>query len=362
MKVLVINGSPRGDAGNTIHITNAFLKGMSMIRKDDEVERVNLIDKNIGFCRGCFYCWNNMEGRCSQHDDMDELREKFKNADLVIWSTPVHTFGMSALMKNFLDRLLPLHLGTMEERDDGGDQHIARYNKTAKQHVLIATCGFYSYTNNVEAIEKHFEIMHKGRLETIICCEGALFHIQHPDIIRRANQYLNVARRAGKEYAFSGHISEESKEQLRKRFYARTEYHILANHHWTIPEPGMTEEQLEEKRIINVIHCMGALMNRESFTGDMPGVAEFDVWDKAYKAQLHIRAERLRVVLDREEFLPPNLIIRVESGRLFELDEKIRFNRQMNTDSGTQEFSGTQAIVNRMLMSMKTGRCVTVKI
>lgn len=360
MKVLVINGSPRGDAGNTIHITNAFLRGMSMIRQD-EVERVNLVDRNIGFCRGCFHCWNSAEGTCIQHDDMDELRVKFREADLVIWSTPVHTFGMSALMKNFLDRLLPLHLGTMEERDDGGDQHICRYDKGAKKHVLIATCGFYSYTNNVEALEKHFEIMHKGRLETIICCEGALFHIRHPDIIRRANQYLNIARRAGKEYAFSGKISDRSKEQLRKRFYARTEYHILANHHWVVPEIGMSEEVYTRKRLVSVIHCMGALMNRDKFT-DGTGVAEYEVPDRDFRAQLHLRADGMKVVTDEAEFLPPHLLIRVDSQRLFDLDQQVRNNRKLPTDNADVGFRGTQSIVDRMLWGMKNGQCPAIRL
>lgn len=360
MKILVINGSPRGDSGNTIHITNAFLRGMKMIR-EDEVERVNLADRNIGFCKGCFHCWNTPEGTCIQHDDMDELREKFREADLVIWSTPVHTFGMSALMKNFLDRLLPLHLGTMEERDDGGDQHICRYNKGAKKHVLIATCGFYSYTNNVEALVKHFEIMHKGRLETILCCEGALFHIQHPDIIRRANQYLNVARRAGKEYAFSGRIDEKTKEALQKRFFPRTEYHTLANYHWVVQRDGMSDEEYIRQRMIAVIQCMGALMDRDRLTGET-GVAEFEVPDRNFKAQLRLRAEKMEVITDPEAFTSPHIRIVVKSERLFQLDRQVRNNDLGSADRSEASFRGTRTIVDRILLAMENHQCVAVNL
>ena len=360
MKVLVINGSPRGEAGNTYHITNAFLMGMSMIREDD-VEVVNLIDRNIGFCRGCFHCWNNEEGVCIQHDDMDELRPKFQAADIVIWSTPVHTFGMSALMKNFLDRLLPLHLGTMEERDDGGDEHICRYNKGVKKHVLIASCGFYSYVNNVEALEKHFEIMHKGRLETIICCEGALFRIHHSDVVRRANQYLTVVRRAGKEYAYSGQIADTTKEQLRHRFYNRTEYHILANHHWTVPREGMTDEEYKLRKLTDVIHCMGALMNRDRFTKE-PGVAEFDVTDLDFKAQIRLTVEKLEIVTDPQSFLPCHIRIEVSSERLIELDRYVRSGQSHSIHGSKAGFHGTQAIVNRMLWAIQNGQCATIRL
>ena len=103
MKVLVLNGSPKAERSNTLNITKAFLKGFPA---DTEVEQVNLYKKDIKPCLGCFSCWSRTPGQCVIKDDMQDIYEKIKAADIVIESFPLYFFGMPSQMKATTDRCL----------------------------------------------------------------------------------------------------------------------------------------------------------------------------------------------------------------------------------------------------------------
>ncbi|KIR03755.1 iron-sulfur flavoprotein [Lachnospiraceae bacterium TWA4] len=48
------------------------------------------------------------DGVCVLKDDMQELIELFKKADVVVFATPVYFYGISAPMKTFIDRMYPI--------------------------------------------------------------------------------------------------------------------------------------------------------------------------------------------------------------------------------------------------------------
>ena len=54
MKILVLNGSPKKKS-DTFRMTDAFLKGLNR-EHQHEVHIVNVIEKKIAPCRGCFGC------------------------------------------------------------------------------------------------------------------------------------------------------------------------------------------------------------------------------------------------------------------------------------------------------------------
>ena len=47
MKILLINGSPKGDRSNTLKLSKAFLEGILEIDKDAEIRQMNLSEKKI---------------------------------------------------------------------------------------------------------------------------------------------------------------------------------------------------------------------------------------------------------------------------------------------------------------------------
>ena len=55
MKILVLNGSPKRELSDTMHITRAFLEGMNETAHQ-EIHIIHVIDKCIEPCTGCFSC------------------------------------------------------------------------------------------------------------------------------------------------------------------------------------------------------------------------------------------------------------------------------------------------------------------
>ena len=58
-------------------------------------------------------------GDCLVDDDMKELMLKFINSDLVIMATPVNVDNVTAIMKMFLERLIPFSDHHFEYDENG---------------------------------------------------------------------------------------------------------------------------------------------------------------------------------------------------------------------------------------------------
>ena len=100
-KVLVIKGSMRAN-GNSAALADEFIRGA----KDNggEVSEVVLKDKQIKDCLGCGACQRN-GGQCVQKDDMADVIESLKDADMVVFASPIYWFDITAQEKAAIDRL-----------------------------------------------------------------------------------------------------------------------------------------------------------------------------------------------------------------------------------------------------------------
>lgn len=103
-KVLIISSSAR-KGGNSDTLCDQYMLGAQAA--GHQVEKVRLAEKEIGFCRGCLAC--EKTGSCIQKDDMAELLEKLKAADVVALASPVYFYTVCARLKNFIDRTVPLY-------------------------------------------------------------------------------------------------------------------------------------------------------------------------------------------------------------------------------------------------------------
>ena len=149
MKVLVFNGSPKRNASDTMHMTRAFLDGMNSANQFD-IEIINVIEKNIGFCKGCFVCKRN-GGTCVIKDDMKEMLDKILNSDIIIWSFPLYCYGMPAHLKALVDRTMPLSSMTMEKVGEHYE-HISEHELSKKRYVMIRAYGSPPEKTNFKAI------------------------------------------------------------------------------------------------------------------------------------------------------------------------------------------------------------------
>lgn len=252
MNVLIINGSPKKNKSNTMRITNAFLRGLKSETKIN-VSIINSIDADVKPCRGCYSCWTSSPGKCVIKDEMEKVLDLYITSDIVIWSFPNYHFGMPSTAKAILDRLLPIYLPLIDKRNNGGALHPGRYDLHRQKYVLISTCGFYSYENNTEALEKQFEILYGEKCTEIICLEGDLFNYRALNF--RTKEYLKNAREAGKEFAKNGYVSDKTKEMLRNIHYNSETFVKLANNSWdnTVGLSNVEKNNIKVEKLINVM-------------------------------------------------------------------------------------------------------------
>ena len=102
-KVLIISTSLR-KGGNSDILADQFMKGAQ--DSGNQVEKISLINMQIGFCKGCLVCQKTQE--CTIKDDAVEIAEKVKNADIVVFATPIYYYEMSGQIKTLLDRCNPV--------------------------------------------------------------------------------------------------------------------------------------------------------------------------------------------------------------------------------------------------------------
>lgn len=269
MKILVINGSPKGDGSNSYRLTKAFLNGMNMGISSSggedavEVEEIQVNRLNIKPCIGCFSCWNKTPGKCCIQDDMREVIDRLLWADVTIWSFPLYYFTVPGPLKNLIDRQLPMVLPFMVDREDaiGKGSHPLRYDMSGKKTVVISTCGFYTAEGNYDGVCSLFDHMcGKGQYTTVFCGQGELFRV--PELSERTDEYLSYVKAAGKEFAEGG-ISEETRENLSQLLYPKEIFESMADASWGIDK----ESGEKESDALIFTRQMAALYRKESYPG-----------------------------------------------------------------------------------------------
>lgn len=106
-KNIVIISTSLREGSNSDLLVDEFMKGA--LDAGNHVDKIQLCNKTIQFCKGCLACQSLKEGRCIVHDDMDDILEKMKLADSIVFATPIYFYGMSGQMKTVLDRSNPLY-------------------------------------------------------------------------------------------------------------------------------------------------------------------------------------------------------------------------------------------------------------
>jgi len=106
MKILAINASHRGDKGHTHFLINKLFQGAAAAGA--ECEKVTLARLKINRCLACGQCHTDGHPLQCVYDDKDDVRavfHKMASADILIYATPVYVFGMTGLLKTFIDRM-----------------------------------------------------------------------------------------------------------------------------------------------------------------------------------------------------------------------------------------------------------------
>lgn len=279
MNILVINGSPKGAKSNTLQLTHAFLEGIGQ----DETTTLQLADMRIAPCRGCFACWKHTPGQCIMQDDMQGAIAALLAADVVIWSFPLYYYTVPGLLKNFIDRQLPMVLPFMQEREDGvgSGSHPNRHDMSGQRHVLLSTCGFFSAAGNYDAVRGMFDhICEKDHYEAIFCGQGELFSI--PELRGRTQAYLEQVKHAGREYAAGG-IKPETRMALSELLFPKDAFEAMADASWGVEKDGVS--QADES--LTFTRQMAALYMPSSYEGqDLVVEMHYTDIDRTYQMVL----------------------------------------------------------------------------
>ena len=219
MKILVLNGSPKKKS-DTFRLTEAFLKGMNR-NHEHEVHVINVIDKKIAPCRGCFGCWQRMDGRCAIDDDQNEILELYRNSDVIIWSFPLYCYAMPSQLKAVLDRTIPLVKMDMVQEQDGTVRHEALADFSRMHTLVICGCGFPDWDGNFDGLRMMCNVCFGG--PDMVCVpETPLLNVPAAAIV--ADPLLKRFEQAGEEYAASLTLSPETIAALETPMIPKEEY------------------------------------------------------------------------------------------------------------------------------------------
>lgn len=209
MKILVLNGSPKRDNSDTMHITRAFIDGMRRAG-EQEVRIIHAVDRHIEYCTGCFTCMHN-GGNCIHDDDMRGILQEILACDLLIFSFPLYCYGMPAPLKAILDRVLPLSSMAMQKVGDRYE-HVGQADVSHLGYVMICGCGFPNSTHNFEGAVTQFELMFPENHTIITVPESPMFSA--PEAAEVTVPRLEQIKEAGVQYAQTGRIDDAMLRQI----------------------------------------------------------------------------------------------------------------------------------------------------
>lgn len=137
MKILLINGSPKKE-GNTFIALSEVQKTLEA--EGVETEMIHVGHKDIHGCIACLKCRET--GECVFHDIVNEVAEKFKEADGIVIGSPVYYASPNGTLLSFLDRLF----------------YSTPFDKSMKVGAAVAVARRGGTTATFDVLNKYFSI------------------------------------------------------------------------------------------------------------------------------------------------------------------------------------------------------------
>lgn len=179
-KILVIKGSCRKDSYTNRILQDAFKK-----IEDVEVDVFDTFSEKFTFCNGCNYCENS--GRCI-NKDLDDFFQKFENADVMIFASPVYNGGFSAPLKALIDRFQVYYTSFYK---NGKVQPIKKHRKGI---LLVAAgrTGIDATSDMEKNLKCAFTILNMSLEGTVLCANTDTV----PDYENALNEFKKILKRS----------------------------------------------------------------------------------------------------------------------------------------------------------------------
>lgn len=173
MKIVVLEGSPNKNGSSNL-LADCFRQGAE--EAGHMVEVIDAAHANIHPCTGCVRC--GYEGPCIQNDDIDQIRPKILSADMIVFTTPLYYYGMSAQLKILIDRFCAFNssiqrkhmksalLAVAWNSDDWTFEALEAHYKTLVRYlnltdmgaVLGTGCGTLSMTQHSKFPQRAYQL------------------------------------------------------------------------------------------------------------------------------------------------------------------------------------------------------------
>lgn len=217
----MVNGSPRASSC-TGFILDALAQGME--EAGASIFRLNLAQKSIGHCLGCFGCWLKTPGICVLQDDMEVALQSYNQADWLVLGTPLYHGTMTGLMKNFIDRTIPTIEPWFVEDPlhPGRTIHPKRYDRP-QALLLVSPCGFPEWDHFAWLtgyFQSYAAMMGWQYLGEVLRPAAEL--LQRDEMRAALSWYFDLVRQAGRELVTKGQIQSETRQGLRKNLVPLT--------------------------------------------------------------------------------------------------------------------------------------------
>lgn len=233
MKITVFNGSIHAKRGNTQLMVDAFAAGAG--EAGAQVEMVFLAKKNIRPCTACMSCWTRTPGACPVKDDMEELLPKFIGSDIVVMATPIYVDNVTAILKLFIDRLVPLIDPHMETDENSEVCHRKRFDHYPEL-VVISSCAFPGLAQ-FQIINAYFKRvayhMHARVIAEIYRDAAMMLKLWEKTPMKPfVDNYKTLLAVAGREIVKTRALSEQTVRQISQPFVPQEIYIDEVNKYW----------------------------------------------------------------------------------------------------------------------------------
>ena len=102
LRILALIGSPRNEESYTYKVIQLIEERMKAIRPVD-IDYVFLQKVGVPMCDGCLHCVSIGEEACPEYATIGPIAAAMDRSNGVILGSPVHTFYVTGLMKNFVE-------------------------------------------------------------------------------------------------------------------------------------------------------------------------------------------------------------------------------------------------------------------
>ena len=241
MKIVAINGSHRGDKGFTHVLIDKLFKGA--IDGGADCEEITLSKLRVNMCKACQTCDTEkhfMKCVYDEKDDVSLIFEKMRQANIIIYATPIYVMNMTGLMKVFLDRIYSTGDCNDYRLSKSGlfFHHISKEIYSKPFVTLICQDNMENETSkNVVSYFKTFSrFMDAPQAGTIIRRSGQMIgHGKSPEKEKQFPKIIEsyqAIENAGKELAKFGKIRRKTQKKASQDVIPVPFFSILKNFKW----------------------------------------------------------------------------------------------------------------------------------